>query len=63
MWHIVFSLALPTATALAGADPLSVVRGGQRYDKWHKVLDTSPPQGNHPLWALQNSNKRSGAST
>ncbi|MFV2057437.1 MAG: c-type cytochrome, partial [Thiohalomonadales bacterium] len=36
--------------------------GGQLYDKWWAINET-PPSIDHPLWALQNFNTRSGSAT
>ncbi len=41
-------------------DPL---RGGMLYDKWWKVAGVDEPTADHPLWATQDSNTRSGADT
>jgi thiosulfate dehydrogenase len=39
-------------------------RGGQLYDNWWKTTtDTLKPEGDHPLWKTQTTNKRSGYST
>ncbi len=52
----------PTAEPVAElfGDPL---RGGQLYDKWWTVTGADAPEENHPLWATQSSNTRSGADT
>lgn len=39
------------------------LRGGQLYDKWWSVLGVDAPTSDHPLWATQSSNTRSGADT
>ncbi len=39
------------------------VRGGRIYDNWIVAVDQSAPRGSHPLWASQESNRRSGAVT
>lgn len=40
------------------------VRGGLLYDTWWEVIpEGTEPEGNHPLWATQNTNTRSGAIT
>jgi len=46
----------------AGAPALTgeSVRGGQLYDKWWAVADVDSPDGDHPLWATQDTNTRSG---
>lgn len=40
----------PKATLPAGYVLADVVRGGQLYDRWWKVLGTAEPAGNHPLY-------------
>ncbi len=40
-----------------------VVRGGLMYDKWWVVVEADTPSDDHPLWATQDSNTRSGADT
>jgi thiosulfate dehydrogenase len=39
------------------------LRGGLLYDKWWTVLGVDNPEGDQPLWATQDTNKRSGADT
>ncbi|MEK6255943.1 MAG: cytochrome c [Chloroflexota bacterium] len=39
------------------------LRGALIYDNWFVILDLSPPEGDHPLWASQSSNLRSGTIT
>ncbi|MFQ5408280.1 MAG: hypothetical protein ACE5FI_07670, partial [Anaerolineales bacterium] len=41
-------------------DPL---RGGLLYDKWWVPLGLDQPEDDHPLWATQDSNTRSGKDT
>ncbi|MFQ5592690.1 MAG: c-type cytochrome [Anaerolineae bacterium] len=38
----------------------SVSRGGILYDKWWKVVGADEPTTDHPLWATQSTNTRSG---
>lgn len=38
-------------------------RGALLYDNWIAVLEQTPPEGNSPLWGLQDTNKLQGAST
>ncbi|MEW5986711.1 MAG: cytochrome c, partial [Chloroflexota bacterium] len=53
--------APPTAEVVAlTGDP---VRGGLLYDKWWEVTETDAPTGDHPLWATQTTNTRSGLDT
>ena len=41
-----------------------VARGAQLYDDWSKVVpNAAVPGGNHPIWARQSNNTRSGADT
>ena len=46
---------LPSEPALSG--------GGVLYDKWWTVLGVDEPTGDHPLWATQSTNTRSGPDT
>ena len=39
------------------------LRGGLLYDKWWKPLGLDEPESDHPLWATQSDNTRSGADT
>ncbi|MBW8011885.1 MAG: cytochrome c [Chloroflexi bacterium] len=39
------------------------LRGGLLYDKWWVPLGLDEPEGDHPLWASQTSNERSGKDT
>jgi thiosulfate dehydrogenase len=64
--------AAPTEAPVATAAPViteapalsgNPVRGGQLYDKWWAVLELDEPEGDHPLWATQSTNTRSGADT
>lgn len=43
---------------------MHISRGGQLYDNWWKTtVNTLKPEGNHPLWKTQTTNKRNGYST
>lgn len=43
---------------------IRISRGGQLYDNWWKAtVDTEKPQGDHPLWKKQTTNKRKGYDT
>jgi thiosulfate dehydrogenase len=45
-------------------EDMHISRGGQLYDDWWKTtVDTRKPEGDHPLWKSQTSNKRNGYST
>jgi thiosulfate dehydrogenase len=39
------------------------LRGGLLYDKWWKPLGLDAPEADHPLWATQTDNTRSGGDT
>jgi thiosulfate dehydrogenase len=39
------------------------IRGGLMYDKWWKVVGADAPSEDHPLWATQDTNTRSGDTT
>ncbi|MGB3713274.1 MAG: c-type cytochrome [Candidatus Promineifilaceae bacterium] len=56
----------PAEPALEG----NPVRGGQLYDEWWAVAEeddheaaSGAPEGDHPLWATQSTNERSGSDT
>jgi thiosulfate dehydrogenase len=49
--------------AYQGEVPGDAVRGGLIYDNWMLALDLAPPAGDHPLWANQDANTRSGVIT
>ena len=51
--------------ALAGtpATAASLANGGLLYDKWWKAAGVDEPTGDHALWALQDTNTRSGSTT
>ncbi len=40
-----------------------VTEGGRLYDKWYKALGMEAPAGDHPLWATQTTNTRTGEDT
>jgi len=45
-------------------EEMRISRGGQLYDNWWKTtVDIRRPEGEHPLWKAQTSNKRTGYST
>lgn len=54
---VVAVLKGPTASAE------NIARGGRLYDSWWSEAGTSAPIGDHPLWALQTTNTRSGTTT
>lgn len=41
----------------------NIARGGRLYDNWTKESGAAKPTDDHPLWALQTLNKRSGSDT
>ena len=41
----------------------SVPDGGRVYDKWWKAASIDEPEDDHPLWATQSTNERSGSAT
>ena len=45
-------------------EEMRISRGGQLYDNWWKATtEAKKPQDDHPLWKLQDTNKRKGYST
>ncbi len=53
------SSELPVRPAMVG----NVLRGGLLYDNWFRVLGMHAPEGDHPLWASQDTNQRAGEDT
>lgn len=53
-------LLVAVASAQGGT---AVSRGGLLYDKWWTVVGTDAPTTDHPLWAIQSTNTRSGEDT
>lgn len=67
-WLLVIVVVLATlsvaVTAIGAADPSSIAKGGRLYDTWWKeVPGATAPKDNHPLWALQTTNKNTGSTT
>ncbi|MFQ5829591.1 MAG: hypothetical protein ACE5JD_10625 [Candidatus Methylomirabilia bacterium] len=63
-WLLAVGLTIASSAAAQDAPPSSVAAGGRLYDKWWKAVPgVKPPVGDHPLWALQTTNKRKGAAT
>ena len=60
---VLFSILLLTGTIVAQDAEGDSVRGGLLYDKWWNVTGADSPAQDHPLWATQDSNTRSGADT
>lgn len=56
---------VPTAVMIEPSPELSgdPVRGGLLYDNWWGELQIDPPAGDHPMWALQSTNTRTGGDT
>ena len=62
-WLLLVGFPLAVAVAQTPA-PTSVATGGRLYDKWWKEgAGVKEPAGDHPLWALQTTNKRKGETT
>ncbi len=54
----------PPAPEEPKASASSIAKGGLIYDKWWKAVDgATEPTEDHPLWALQNTNTRSGSTS
>lgn len=67
-WFVVAMVALLAlagySLAQAQASPASIAKGGKLYDKWWKVVPNAvEPKGDHPLWASQTTNTRTGPDT
>jgi thiosulfate dehydrogenase len=60
---VVDVLAYAQTLPLDPPPPGSVSRGGRLYDKWWSVLELDAPTEDHPIWASQTTNERSGADT
>ena len=61
---LVAGAALAVACAEAKPPPASVAAGGKLYDKWWSVVSgAQEPKDNQALWALQDTNKRTGPDT
>ena len=57
-------LGLAGFAAAQAPSPSSVAIGGRLYDKWWTAVPgVKEPVGDHPLWALQTTNKRKGNDT
>ncbi len=61
-WTVDEQLAV-LAYAQSLPNPSLVTLGGVLYDKWWAALGVDAPEDDHPLWAIQSSNTRSGADT
>jgi len=58
---LVAGLMATTSTASSEEMISSVVRGGQLYDKWFKVIGAEKPTGNHKSWPAANTKKKGNA--
>lgn len=56
-------LLLVMAACGGDADEGDAIAGGLAYDKWWSAFDADEPDADHPLWATQSSNERSGSTT
>lgn len=57
-------LIVVSVAAVRADSPSSIAAGGRLYDKWWKAVPgVKEPVGDHPLWALQTTNKRKGLDT
>ncbi|MBI3126633.1 MAG: c-type cytochrome [Candidatus Tectomicrobia bacterium] len=53
-----------TAAVAQAPSPGAIALGGRLYDKWWKAVPgAKEPSGDHPLWALQTTNKLKGPAT
>ena len=58
------SLGSVTAASAQAPSPGGIALGGRLYDKWWKAVPgVKEPAGDHPLWALQTTNKLKGSAT
>ncbi len=64
VWMLAAGLALAGFATAQAPSPSGVAAGGKLYDKWWKAVPgVKEPVGDHPLWALQDTNKRKGLDT
>ncbi len=57
-----FSQTLPSMLPVPAGAP-DLLNGGQLYDKWWAVTGATPPTTDHPEWAAQTTNLRTGSDT
>jgi thiosulfate dehydrogenase len=62
---LAYAQTLPTGeeAVVSTQEETSVSRGGLLYDKWWKITGADAPSDDHPLWATQTTNTRSGDTT
>ncbi len=61
-WVVALFAVMLVLPACGGDDEVTV--GGQLYDKWWAAADgAEEPSADHPLWAQQSTNERSGSDT
>ena len=64
LWVSIAAFAVAGSAMAQTPSPASLVAGGQLYDTWWKAVPgVKAPEGNHPLWSLQSTNKRTGLVT
>ncbi|MBI2218173.1 MAG: cytochrome c [Candidatus Rokubacteria bacterium] len=64
VWLLGAGLTLANVAWAQAPSPASIATGGRLYDKWWKeVAGMKAPAGDHPVWALQTTNKRKGETT
>jgi mono/diheme cytochrome c family protein len=56
-------LTMGLFVGIAGAQDDAVIQGGLLYDEWWNVTGADEPTTDHPLWATQSTNTRSGPDT
>jgi thiosulfate dehydrogenase len=59
----VFLLTMGLFVGVVSAQNEAITQGGLLYDKWWTVTGADEPAGDHPLWATQSTNTRSGTDT
>lgn len=59
----VLLLTMGLFVGVAGAQNDAIIQGGLLYDNWWSVTGGDEPTTDHPLWATQSTNTRSGGET
>lgn len=64
-WVVVIAAVILIAASCGGDSDVSddAVDGGLMYDKWWTAAGVDEPSGDHPLWASQSTNERTGFDT